>query len=110
VKILFDQNLSPQLVGILAAEFPGSTHVIAQSLDATSDAAIWSFSRTNGFVIASKDTDFKLRAASLGHPPKVIWIRLGNCPTLRVADLLQDRSNDIIAFETDPSRNVLELP
>ena len=84
--------------------------MIPTGLDGATDSKIWSFARTNGFVIASKDSDFKERAQRLGHPPKVIWIRLKNCPTKDVADFLRDRLQDILAFESDADARFLELP
>jgi len=74
------------------------------------DRVVWDYAKANGFVIASKDADFPRRAALLGHPPKVIWIRLGNCPTNAVTRLLQDRLGDIMALEADPNADFLELP
>ena len=43
-KFLFDENLSPRLVGLLATTFPGSTHVrdvgLAQADDVTVPEAV----------------------------------------------------------------------
>jgi predicted nuclease of predicted toxin-antitoxin system len=33
-----------------------------------------------------------------GPPPKVIWLRLGNCSTQDIVDLLRRRRDDIEAF------------
>lgn len=109
MKLLFDQNLSPRLVGQLAAEFPGSTHVRDVGLAAAPDPAVWAFAAANGFVIVSKDTDFQQRAILLGHPPKVVWVRLGNCPTAAVTNLLRTRLADLLAFEVDPVASFLAL-
>jgi hypothetical protein len=38
VKLLFDENLSPRLVGLFADSFPGSAHVRDVGLGATADA------------------------------------------------------------------------
>jgi predicted nuclease of predicted toxin-antitoxin system len=45
----------------------------------------------------------------LGHPPKVVWVRLGNCPTAAVAGLLRSRQADLLAFEADPVATFLVL-
>jgi predicted nuclease of predicted toxin-antitoxin system len=81
VKLLFDQNLSPRLVRDVA----------------------------EGFVIVSKDADFHQRSLVLGHPPKVIWIRLGNCSTDDLARLLRCRHDDIVAFGADQRTSFLAL-
>ena len=98
MKLLFDENLSHRLVGQLAAEFPGSTHVRDAGLAAAPDAEVWAYAAANGFVIVSKDTDFQQRALLYGHPPKVIWVRLGNCST---AAVLNERAPGAVqeAFE-----------
>ena len=109
MKLLFDQNLSPRLVRLLTAEFPGSEHVRNIGMRTAPDPVIWAYAAANGFAVASKDADFGIRAA-LGHPPKVVWVRLGNCPTSAVAALLQSRLADPLAFDVDPSLAVLEVP
>jgi predicted nuclease of predicted toxin-antitoxin system len=109
MKLLFDQNLSYRLVGQLAAEFPGSVHVRDAGLATAPDADVWAYAAANGFIIVSKDTDFQQRALLLGHPPKVIWVRLGNCSTAAVAVLLKSRLPDIQVFEADPVGSFLAL-
>jgi predicted nuclease of predicted toxin-antitoxin system len=95
MKLLFDQNLSHRLVSLLASEFPDSMHVRSVDMARAPDAAVWNFARHNGLVITSKDSDFQQRALLLGHPPKVVWVRLGNCSTDDVAHLLQIRQAEI---------------
>ena len=87
MRLLFDQNLSPRLVRLLTAEFPGSQHVRDVGL-ATVRLTVWAYAAAQGFVIVSKDSDFQHRALLLGHPPKVVWVRLGNCSTAAVVTLL----------------------
>jgi len=61
-----------------------------------SDEAIWTHAREMGFLIVTKDEDFQRLSVWRGAPPKVVWIRLGNCTTSQVADLLR-RSRELIA-------------
>ncbi|MDA1051380.1 MAG: DUF5615 family PIN-like protein [Planctomycetota bacterium] len=70
---------------------------------------MWAYAARYGFVIVSKDTDFQQRALLFGHPPKVIWVRLGNCTTEDVAALLRSRLSDIHSFEADPLASFLAL-
>jgi predicted nuclease of predicted toxin-antitoxin system len=109
MKLLFDQNLSHRLVGRLAAEYPGSRHVRDAGLAAAADPVVWAYAAAQGFVIVSKDNDFQQRAQLLGHPPKVVWVRLGNCPTAAVEVLLRSRLPDLLAFEADPAASFLAL-
>jgi predicted nuclease of predicted toxin-antitoxin system len=109
MKFLFDENLSHRLVGQLATEFPGSAHVRDVGLATASDSTVWAYAAAHGFVIVSKDSDFQHRALLHGHPPKVVWLRLGNCPTAAVATLLRTRQSDLLAFEADPTASFLAL-
>ena len=109
MKLLFDQNLSHRLVGLLAAEFPGSQHVRDAGLAAAPDPAVWAYAAANRLVIVSKDSDFQHRALLMGHPPKVVWVRLGNCSTTAVVALLRTRQTDLLAFDADPTASFLAL-
>jgi predicted nuclease of predicted toxin-antitoxin system len=62
------------------------------------DRAIWAYARDHEFVIVSKDEDFHRLSVFHGPPPKVIWIRLGNCSTDDIIHLLQARREEIDAF------------
>ncbi|MGH9668073.1 MAG: DUF5615 family PIN-like protein, partial [Bryobacteraceae bacterium] len=78
MKLLFDANLSPQLVGRLAELFPNSIHVFNTGLARfTSDETIWNYARANGFTIVTADSDFIDFAENRGTPPKIV--RLENC-------------------------------
>lgn len=109
MRLLFDQNLSPRLVGLLAAEFPGSEHIRTPGLAAAPDPAIWAYAAANRFTVVSKDADFQQRALLLGHPPKVVWLRVGNGPTAAVVALLRSRRADLLAFAADPVASFLAL-
>jgi predicted nuclease of predicted toxin-antitoxin system len=62
------------------------------------DRAIWAHARDHGLVIVSKDEEFHRLSVLHGPPPKVIWIRLGNCSTNDVIQLLRTRRDEIEAF------------
>lgn len=61
-------------------------------------------------MIVTKDVDCYNLSAARGYPPKVVWIRLGNCPTSEVADLLRERHGELLAFHRDDAAGLLELP
>ena len=109
MKLLFDQNLSPRLVMMLGDLFPGSEHVQGVGFGEASDASLWEFARDNAFVIVTKDVDFSDRSAIAGHPPKIIWIRLGNCSTAAIASALRNNHAQTEAFEVDDDLGVLAL-
>jgi predicted nuclease of predicted toxin-antitoxin system len=98
VKLLFDENLSPQLVGLMADLYPDSAHVHQCGLGSADDTAIWESARTHGFSIVTKDSDFQERTILVGSPPKVIWLRTNNCASEDVADLLRAAADDVRRF------------
>jgi predicted nuclease of predicted toxin-antitoxin system len=100
VKLLYDENLSPRLVAALEDLYPGSRHVTDCGLRGASDSAVWKFAQQNGFIVVSKDSDFSTRSSLLGHPPKVIWLRFGNCTTQRIDFVLRNTRERIHAFAT----------
>ena len=109
MKLLFDHNLSPQLVKRLADLHPDSSHVFLLSLDQASDAVLWERARQDGYTIVTKDSDFSDMSVLRGFPPKVIWIRLGNCTTKQIEDLLRKHHDAVVAFESDPMLGLLSL-
>ncbi len=109
MKLLLDQNLSPRLVRTLEAVYPGSSHVRLVGLRDADDAVVWEFARDRDFVIVSKDSDFHQRSFVFGFPPKVIWIRLGNCPTTDIEKVLRERQPSILEFCQDDVHAFLAL-
>ncbi|WP_416309564.1 DUF5615 family PIN-like protein [Spirulina sp. 06S082] len=58
-------------------------------MKATIDPYVWDYAKENDLIIVSKDADMHDLSLVLGNPPKVIWVRLGNCSTLQVENLLR---------------------
>ena len=110
MKLLFDQNLAPKLAEQLTDLFPGSLHVRKLGMREADDLQIWNHARANGLIIATKDVDFDNLAVARGHPPKVLLIRLGNCPVSMVERLLRAYHEQIEAFATDPKLSILRIP
>jgi len=109
VRLLFDQNLSHNLVERLRDVYPGSTHVRELGLTSASDIDVWEYARANGFAIVSKDSDFHQRSLLDGFPPKVIWVQRGNSPTAEIEALLRSRKTELLAFDVDPEGAFLDL-
>jgi predicted nuclease of predicted toxin-antitoxin system len=79
VKLLFDENLPPELTFQLADLHPNSEHAREVGLARAPETAIWQYAFEHGFIIVSKDEDFHHLSFLRGAPPKVIGIALGNC-------------------------------
>jgi len=109
VKLLFDQNLSHKLARRVADLFPNSTHVREVGLKEAEDPAVWEYAKQQSFLIVSKDADFHQRSFLLGFPPKVVWIRLGNCTTAEVEQVIRKNFESIKVFAEDEEAAFLIL-
>ena len=110
MKLFFDENLSPALVSRLADLFPDSLHVRDVGMKATIDPNVWDYAKDNDLMIVSKDADMHDLSLIYGNPPKVIWVRLGNCSTSQVENLLRQEFEVIEEFYEDDSVSLLVLP
>lgn len=110
MRLLFDQNLSRTLVGGLRDVFPESQHVTALDLDTATDRGIWDYAGEHGYVIVSKDSDFRQLAFLHGPPPKVVWLRVGNASTSTVLRILLDHTHVVEAFALSEDEALLVLP
>lgn len=109
MKLLLDHNLSPKLLVIFKDHFPGSEHVFHLGLDTANDPAIWEYARERGFILVTKDADFSDLSVLRGFPPKVIWIRTGNCKTSEIARILMENRDAIASLEMDEGSRLLTL-
>ncbi len=102
MTLLFDENLSPRLVPLLGDIYPGSVHVRDVALQNVDDELVWQYAQQNSLTIVSKDSDFHHRSLLFGFPPKVIWIRRGNCSTRDIEAMLRLYQVQIEQFDADP--------
>lgn len=109
MRLLFDQNLSPLLCQALADCFPSAIHVRDVGLREATDTTIWAYAAQHGFAIVTKDADFRQRSFLEGYPPKILWVRLGNCSTQAIEALLRTRLTEIDEFLADPQESFLAL-
>lgn len=100
MKLLFDENLSPKLPVLIKSIFPDSLHVRDCNLKGQPDHVIWEYARTHGFTIVSKDGDYYQRSIFSGAPPKLVWLRLGNCTRQKLFDLLIKNEKEIRGLES----------
>jgi predicted nuclease of predicted toxin-antitoxin system len=110
VKLLFDQHLSRRLVGQLRDVFPESQHVSTVGLGAATDHEVWDHAREHGYLIVSKDSDFRQLAFLLGPPPKALWLRVGNASTAAILEVILDHVDAIEAFWKSEEEALLVLP
>jgi predicted nuclease of predicted toxin-antitoxin system len=78
-------------------------------MEATIDPIVWDYAKDSNFMIVSKDSDMHDLSLVFGSPPKVIWLRLGNCSTSQVENLLRREFNMIKLFYEDERSSLLAL-
>ena len=98
IRLIFDENLSPSLKYALRDIYPQSLHVFDIGLDEVDDPAIWEYAKDVGYIIVTKDSDFLELSDRLGHPPKVVRLKCGNCPTSEVEALLREEYGKLRAL------------
>jgi len=109
MRLLFDENLSPKLPNRLGDLFPNSLHVSDVGMQATTDPIVWDYAKDNDLIIVSKDSEMHDLSLLFGNPPKVIWLRLGNCSTLQVENLLRQNVAAVQLFYEDQNLSLLAL-
>lgn len=78
-------------------------------MDRSSDTEVWNYAAEHGYTIVSKDSDFHQRSLVFGAPPRVIWIRQGNCSAADSADLLRERFIVVERFHMREEKAFLAL-
>jgi len=88
MKLLLDENLSRRIVPFLQQNYPDSSQVVLLGLQAATDAEIWEFAKTQGYVIVSRDADFADLSFLKGAPPKLIRLRTPDLSRAAILSLL----------------------
>lgn len=109
VKLLFDQNLSPKLINRLSDLYSNSNHLDLLGLGTADDSVVWKYAKDNDFVVVTKDADFADLSVLRGFPPKVVWIRRGNCSTDAIRNILRDHKSEIENLAADINSGILTL-
>jgi len=108
-RLLFDNNISHRLIVQIADIFPNANHVMLENLDESSDYDVWEYAKKHDYTIVTKDSDFNDLVIHRGIPPKVIWIKVGNCRVSQMVQLLKENAKIIKAFLDEPNSAILEL-
>jgi len=73
------------------------------------DLTVWEHAKENGFVVVTRDADFADLSVLRGFPPKVVWIRRGNCSTDQIEKILRYHQSEIEDLTTDSTSGILTL-
>lgn len=107
MKLLLDENLSPRLPALLANLYPNSSPIELLGLRGATDTAVWEYAKAQGYVLVSKDNDFRQRSFQYDSPPKVVWLSVGNAGTPVNLNLLRESRDEIARFVAAPEEALL---
>ena len=79
------------------------------NLDESEDIEIWNFAKENNFTIVTKDADFNEINLIEGFPPKVIWLRVGNCKIMVLEKLIRSNYVVVTDFYNNPISGIIEI-
>lgn len=82
---------------------------MALGLAGASDESIWQAAIQRQCTLVTKDEDFHRLSILRGAPPKVIWMRLGNCTTSDIENLLRRHFDEVVQFVLHQEATFLEL-
>lgn len=109
MRVPLDHNLPARLLPVLRswAWVTQAEHVSDLGWADADDRFIWKATSDRPTVIFTKDKDFGVLSATLGFPPKVVLLRVGNCSTVDLEKHMVHRAGDIAAFAADGSKGLL---
>ncbi len=110
MKILVDQNISFRLITRIEEVFSDVTHIKTLDLIDANDHEIFMAARQQGYsALLTQDEDFYNLLLEHGTPPKIIWLRTGNCSTAFLASVILHNEAIIEAFLQDAAQDCLEI-
>jgi predicted nuclease of predicted toxin-antitoxin system len=108
MKLLIDENISHRILKLVNDNFPRSKHATAIRKRIT-DLEIWNYAKENGFVIVTYDEDFHEWQQLRGYLPRIVWLRIGNTSTKRIAQVLNSNKGKIKEMITRKNIGMLEI-
>ena len=111
MKVLIDQNISFRLIERVQHALPiDFIHVKSVNLADASDISIYVYAKNENFdAIMTMDNDFINIQSMLGTPPKLIWLRVGNCSTAALSLIINQKTTEIHAFLEEVDNDILEI-
>jgi predicted nuclease of predicted toxin-antitoxin system len=110
MKVLIDQNISYRIVPQIESLFDFLTHVKFLGWIDWNDHDIFMTARDQKYdAVITLDEDFNKLLLQHGTPPKIIWIKTGNCSTSKLVEVITTHGQIILDFLSDDTYDCLEL-
>ncbi|NBB23297.1 hypothetical protein GVN20_28355 [Runella sp. CRIBMP] len=102
MKVLIDQNISYRIVPRLAHLFEELVHIKSLGWIDWNDYDIFINARQQGYTaVITLDEDFNILLLEHGMPPKIIWLKTGNCSTQVLSEIIISKIEIINSFLED---------
>jgi len=73
------------------------------------DTKIWQYAKDNGYTVITHDNDFNNFISIRGFPPKIVWLKTGNCSRKITADVLIRSKQAIEELLSSKEYGLLEI-
>jgi predicted nuclease of predicted toxin-antitoxin system len=89
VKFLVDNQLPASLARYLRNHGHDCQHVLEIGLASASDLEICKYADQEARIVISKDEDFLYLASRPEATTRILWVRLGKCPTATLLEPIE---------------------
>ena len=107
-----DLNLPPQMAMWLREDFDVDAKSFRElNFDSVPDLEIYKIAaaRTNTFIITTKDIDFINFQESIGAPPKILYINVGNISNSELKSLILNKFAEILQLFSKSHNTLIEI-
>ena len=110
MKILVDQNISYRIVAHISFLFEQVVRVKTSGWIDWNDYDIFMAARLQKYdAVMTLDEDFNKLLIEHGCPPKIIWLKTGNCSTSKLVEVVVLHQSLINGFLKTPDVECLEI-
>lgn len=110
MKVIIDQNISHRILPGISFLFDELAHVKNLDWLDWNDHSIFMAARRLQFdALMTLDEDFNKLLLQHGTPPKIIWLKTGNCSTAKLSSVIISNKDVIERFLLNEGFDCLEL-
>lgn len=110
MKLIIDQNISHRIIPQIIHLFNEVAHVRTLGLTNAPDIVIFRNAKQQGFdAVLTIDEDFENIILENSPPPKILWLRVHNCSTSHLAQIIENKIEIINQFLNDKELDCLEV-
>ncbi len=110
MRVIIDQNISHRIIPKIVHLFDETAHVRTLGLINAPDVVIFRNAKQQKFdAILTLDEDFENIILQNAPPPKILWLRVRNCSTQHLAEIIKNNIDLINDFLVSEDHDCLEI-